>query len=92
MPGPAYNWFCVVHSILNVLSNAAAIRASQIYPHTASAAAQRNLKRRTVQPVGDAEDRVLGPLIKKSPENPLGRTGDAHIGVFHMHPQLFGLV
>ncbi|OBZ74946.1 Protein ABC1, mitochondrial [Grifola frondosa] len=29
-PGPAYNWLCVAHSVLDILSNAAQIRAAQI--------------------------------------------------------------
>ena len=28
-PGPAYNWLCVAHSVLDVLSHAAQIRAAQ---------------------------------------------------------------
>lgn len=34
-PGPAFNWFCVAHSLIDVLSNAAAIRAGQVYPRNA---------------------------------------------------------
>lgn len=29
-PGPAYNWFCVAHSIYDILSHAAQIRAAQV--------------------------------------------------------------
>ncbi|CCM05951.1 uncharacterized protein FIBRA_08190 [Fibroporia radiculosa] len=29
-PGPAFNWFCVAHSVVDILSNAAHIRASQL--------------------------------------------------------------
>lgn len=92
MPGPVYNWFCVAHSILDVLSNAAAIRVSQVYPRTTSAAAQRNLKRRTAPPVdlNDAENVGSGSLVKESPLNALGIAGDAHIGAFHVRPRDFG--
>lgn len=81
MPGPVYNWFCVAHTVVDVLSNAAAIRASQIYPRTASATVQRNLKRRTAQPLNlnDAQDGKLGSFVSKSPLNALYETGDTHI-------------
>lgn len=81
MPGPIYNWFCVAHSIADVLSNAAAIRASQVYPRTASAAVQRNLKRRTAQPVNEAEDGGFGPFVRKTPLDALDGTRGAHMGV-----------
>lgn len=29
-PGPGYNWYCVAHSVLDVLSQAARIRATQL--------------------------------------------------------------
>ena len=29
-PGPAYNWFCVAHSVFDILSHAAQIRATQV--------------------------------------------------------------
>ena len=88
MPGPVYNWFCVAYSIVDVLSNAAAIRASQVYPRTATAAVQRNLKRRTTPTVdlNDTENVDSGHLIKDSPLNELGMMGDAHIGAFPVHP------
>lgn len=91
MPGPVYNWFCVAHSIIDVLSNAAAIRASQVYPRTASAAAQKNLKRRTVQPVdpNDAEGRELGFIVYRSSPNALDVAGDARIGAFYVYPLAF---
>ena len=87
MPGPVYNWFCVAHSILDVLSSAAAIRASQVYPRTASAAVQRNLRPKTAQPVNpnDAKGRDLGSLIKKSSSNALSSTVDAHTGAFRVY-------
>ena len=83
MPGPIYNWFCVAHSIVDVLSNAAVIRASQVYPRTASAAVQRNLKRRTAQPVNldEWEDGGFGSAVGITPSDALDRTKDAHIGV-----------
>ena len=31
-PGPAYNWFCVAYSVLNILSHAAQYRAAQLAP------------------------------------------------------------
>ncbi|KAI0920278.1 hypothetical protein AcV5_010063 [Taiwanofungus camphoratus] len=34
-PGPAFNWFCVAHSVVSVLSNAAHIRATQISARSA---------------------------------------------------------
>jgi aarF domain-containing kinase len=91
MPGPVYNWLCVAHSIVDVLSNAAAIRASQVYPRTASVAAQRNLKHRTAEPVdlNDGEIIESGPLVRESPLNALATTGDAHIGAFHLRPLHF---
>jgi len=86
MPGPIYNWFCVAHSIVDVLSNAAVIRASQVYPRTASPAVQSNLKRRTVQLVNPSEvqDGGLGPFVENAPLNASDETGDVHIGVCNM--------
>ena len=81
MPGPIYNWFCVAHSIVDVLSNAATIRASQVYPRTASAVVQRNLKRRTAQPVNEAGDGEFGPLVRKAPLDALDEMRGAHMGV-----------
>jgi len=81
MPGPIYNWFCVAHSIADVLSNAAAIRASQVYPRTAPAVVQRNLKRRTAQPVNEVEDRELGPLVGKTPLDALDGMRGTHMGM-----------
>ena len=87
MPGPIYNWFCVAHSIVDVLSNAAVIRVSQVYPRTASAVVPRNLKRRTAQPVNlnEAEGGGFGLFVGvdmegKTPSNALDGTGNAHIG------------
>ena len=84
MPGPIYNWFCVAHSIADVLSTAAAIRASQVYPRTASAAVQRNLKRRTARPVNpnELDDDKFNSFVGKTPLNALDETGDAHIGTY----------
>lgn len=36
-PGPAYNWLCALHSVGDVLYNAAHIRASQLAPRGVSA-------------------------------------------------------
>ena len=87
MPGSIYNWLCVAHSIVDVLSNAAVIRASQVYPRTASAAVPRNLKPRAAQPVNlnDAEDGGLGPFVGvdagvKTPLNALDGMGDTRVG------------
>jgi len=85
MPGPIYNWFCVAHSIVDVLSNAAAIRASQVYPRTASAAVQRNLKRRTAQPANEAEDGGFGPLVGNTPLDALDGMRGAYMGVCKMY-------
>ena len=97
MPGPIYNWFCVAHSIVDVLSNAAAIRASQVYPRAASAAVPRNLKRRTAHLVdpNEAEDRGLDLFASvdagaKSPLDALGGATDAHIGVCKARPLAYG--
>lgn len=92
MPGPIYNWFCVAHSIVDVLSNAAAIRASQVYPRTASAAVQRNLKRGTVQSVNpnEAEDAGFGPLVGKTLADALDGMRDAHMGVYKLSEPIFG--
>lgn len=92
MPGPIYNWFCVAHSIVDVLSNAAAIRASQVYPRTTSAAIQRNLKRRTAQPMSldEAEDGGFDPLVIKTPLDALGGMRDVHIGVCKVSALGFG--
>lgn len=43
-PGPAYNWYCVAHSVLDVLSQAARIRATQLEQQSS-----RVLTRGTVQ-------------------------------------------
>ena len=92
MPGPLYNWFCVAHSIVDVLSHAAAIRVSQVYPRTATAAAQRNLKRRTAQPVNLSEvgDGGFDSLVGQTPLGTLNGTGDAHIGVCKVSERAFG--
>ena len=37
-PGPAYNWFCVVHSVAEILAHAARYRAAQISPSSLSTA------------------------------------------------------
>ena len=92
MPGPIYNWFCVAHSIVDVLSNAAMIRASQVYPRTASAAVQRNLKRRMAQPVSlnEAEDEGFGPFVGKTPLDALDGIRDAYMGVCKVSALGFG--
>ena len=38
-PGPAYNWFCVAYSALNILSHAAHHRAAQLTQRAAARAA-----------------------------------------------------
>jgi hypothetical protein len=88
MPGPIYNWFCVAHSIVDVLSNVAVIRASQVYPRTASVAVPRNLKQRTAQPVnlGETDGGGLYPFVGvdvglETPLDALDGTRDAHIGM-----------
>ena len=94
MPGPVYNWLCVAHSIVDVLANAAATRASQVYPRTASAAAQRNLKRRTAQPVNlnDVDHGESGPSAERTPSDALDGTGEAHIGTFRVQTLAFWLI
>jgi aarF domain-containing kinase len=84
MPGPIYNWLCVAHSVLDVLSNAAAIRASQVYPRTASAAVRRDLERGTARPVNlnELDDEKFNPFVGKSSLNALDEMGDAHIGMY----------
>jgi len=89
MPGPIYNWLCVAHSIVDVLSNAAVIRASQVYPRTVSAAVPRNLKRRTAQPMNldGAGEAQLDPFVGvdsgvKTPSNALDGAGDACAGAY----------
>jgi len=94
MPGPIYNWFCVAHTIFDVLSNAAVIRASQVYPRTMSAAVQRDLKRRTAQPVSlsEVEDEGLGPFVEKAHSNASDGTGDAHLGMCKVFAPALGLI
>lgn len=84
MPGPIYNWLCVAHSIVDVLLNAAAIRASQVYPRTASAVVQRNLERRTARPVNlnESDGEKCNPFVGKPPLNALDEVGDAHISMY----------
>ena len=81
MPGPVYNWFCVAHSIVDVLSKAAAIRASQVYPHAPSAVVQRNLKRKTTRPIDPKDEE---PELR-DPSYALGDAGGVHIGRFKTH-------
>ena len=88
MPGPIFNWFCVAHSIVDVLSNAAVIRASQVYPRSA-VVVPRNLKRRTAQPVnldgagGGGLDPPVGVDVEvKMPSNALDGVEDASIGAY----------
>ncbi|KAF8900498.1 ABC1 family-domain-containing protein [Gymnopilus junonius] len=45
-PGPAYNWFCVLHSTAEILSNAARYRATQL-TSTSSSYAHPRKRRRT---------------------------------------------
>ena len=89
MSGPIFNWFCVAHSIVDVLSNAAVIRASQVYPRSPAAAVPRNLKRRTAQPVNldGAGGGGLGSFVGvdmgvEMPSNALDGTRDASIGAY----------
>ncbi|KAI0075169.1 ABC1-domain-containing protein [Panus rudis PR-1116 ss-1] len=51
-PGPAFNWFCVAHSIVDILSHAGQIKAGQVASRTAplvSRAQQHPRKRRRVE-------------------------------------------
>jgi len=93
MPGPIYNWLCVAHSLVDVLSHAAAIRAAQVYPRTATATVQRNLKRRTVQPVNltEGEDEGFSPSVAQTPLDASGGTDDAHISVYKMSVRTSGI-
>ena len=91
MPGPIYNWLCVAHSIVDVLSNAAAIRASQVYPRTTSPAVQRNLERGTARPVNlkESDDERLNPFVGKAPLNALDGMGDTHIGMYEVFTRVW---
>lgn len=52
-PGPVYNWLCVAHSVVDILSIATRIRAEQVAAKTCGpASGALSLKRKRV-PVGD---------------------------------------
>lgn len=46
-PGPAYNWFCVLYSTVEILSYAARHRATQIVPRSTSVHQNSRKRRRT---------------------------------------------
>ncbi|CAL1697726.1 unnamed protein product [Somion occarium] len=58
-PGPAFNWFCVAHSVLDILSHAAQIKATQLAARTVVAAETSHPRkwRRVEEPV--PEDAIL---------------------------------
>jgi aarF domain-containing kinase len=45
-PGPVYNWSCVAQSVLDIIANAAAIRAGQVYPKNAAVSSLSRKRRR----------------------------------------------
>ena len=46
-PGPAYNWLCVIHGAVDILSHAARHRANQVTPHAVASYANPRKRRRT---------------------------------------------
>ena len=50
-PGPAYNWLCVLHSTVEILSHAARHRATQIVPRSTSSPLNSRKRRRTEETV-----------------------------------------
>ncbi|TFK37522.1 ABC1 family-domain-containing protein [Crucibulum laeve] len=52
-PGPAYNWFCTLHSISDILGHAVRYRAAQLNPRATFQATPRK-RRRTEDLVDDA--------------------------------------
>ncbi|KDR78182.1 hypothetical protein GALMADRAFT_1304879 [Galerina marginata CBS 339.88] len=64
-PGPAYNWFCVLYSTAEILSNAARYRAAQLTP-IASASFAHPRKRRRTEGQGEKPDELVeyAPVVK----------------------------
>jgi len=58
-PGPAYNWFCVLHSAAEILSHAARYRAAQVSSRNAAAYANPRKRRRTEGPTEIPVDVVV---------------------------------
>lgn len=55
LPGPAFNWFCVISSAADILSHAARIRVSQIARSQVVVSSTTTRKRKT-EPVVKKED------------------------------------
>lgn len=54
-PGPAYNWFCVAYSVLNILSHAAHHRAAQLAQNTVRATTAVSSKSRQEEPTKEPQ-------------------------------------
>jgi hypothetical protein len=50
-PGPAYNWLCVLHSTVEIISHAARYKATQVAPNALASYANPRKRRRTDGPV-----------------------------------------
>ncbi|KAH9919646.1 uncharacterized protein B0H18DRAFT_631210 [Fomitopsis serialis] len=58
-PGPLYNWICVAHSVCDILSHAAQIRAAQLASAANSARTPRDSLPRRTRPQDGRETKVL---------------------------------
>lgn len=62
-PGPGYNWFCVLYSTVEILSNAARYRAAQLTPKSSSYDHPRK-RRRTEDLAQETEGKLAGQGIE----------------------------
>lgn len=67
-PGPAYNWFCVLASTAEIVSNAARYRASQLTPKTLGTSYANPRKRRRTE---DVEQEVAQDIAQESGPGPV---------------------
>ncbi|KIL65392.1 hypothetical protein M378DRAFT_526996 [Amanita muscaria Koide BX008] len=81
-PGPAYNWFCVVYSALNILSHAAKYQAAHMAPRADAgvvAGAMHQQRRRRAVTDLEESDQELSNAVKQydSLENVMNIPEDA---------------
>jgi hypothetical protein len=89
-PGSAYNWLCVIHGAVDILSHAARHRANQATPHAVASYINPRKRRRTDTELdneaAEAVHKYLEPLgvdgksVQVIPEKPIVEMKDASEG------------
>ncbi|GBE87014.1 Protein ABC1 homolog, mitochondrial [Sparassis crispa] len=83
-PGPAFNWFCVASSVVDILSNAARIRATQVTSRTGTRVVVVNAEHQTRK-----QDLKLGRVSKvETPPSHFLATSEVKVEAEHTSSKL----